>query len=323
MPTIDHLRIDPASRLTSDGQLTLRWQTAGNDRATLRWTANDDARDYLLARGATSYEIGCPPAGHHTFRLTLGGTSLSAEAMVREAVTGALVADKTVALPGACVRLAWHVEHAGRLLLCLPDGSREAVAAEGMRCVRLATTATYALEAEGTPPWRQALTVQVAKHCAVRFEAACAYTFPGVPVALRWAVSEAEAVCIDGLGDQPPAGEREVSPAQTTTYTLRARDAYGETVRQLTVRVLPVPAIKAMTVPVPVLQSALRVSIHAPRFVSGTHYTRLALRPLHTSPAVAEGAARLAARTPLLRPRLYKAVVMRWLLPLFRNKNTL
>ncbi|MBM3796222.1 MAG: hypothetical protein FJW31_19670 [Acidobacteria bacterium] len=66
---------------------------------------------------------------------------------------------------------------------------------------------------------------------------------------LQWNVTDATEVTIEpGLGKVDATGSRQVSPTQTTTYTLTATNQYGETKLVTTVEVLPRVKINTFTV---------------------------------------------------------------------------
>lgn len=54
----------------------------------------------------------------------------------------------------------------------------------------------------------------------------------GTPVELKWNVTGADSISIDGIGTVSESGVTIVTPFTTTIYTLRASNATGETVRQ-------------------------------------------------------------------------------------------
>jgi hypothetical protein len=61
----------------------------------------------------------------------------------------------------------------------------------------------------------------------------------GEVATLSWETEEASEVEISGLGKVRPSGAATVSPSQTTTYTLTARNQFGEVSTNVTVRVTP------------------------------------------------------------------------------------
>ena len=62
----------------------------------------------------------------------------------------------------------------------------------------------------------------------VRFQAVPTNIRSGETSMLDWQVTGADSVTISGIGDVPANGQRSVSPTQTTTYRLTARNARGE-----------------------------------------------------------------------------------------------
>ncbi|HXG31915.1 MAG TPA: OmpA family protein [Bryobacteraceae bacterium] len=61
----------------------------------------------------------------------------------------------------------------------------------------------------------------------------------GEVATLSWETEEASEVEISGVGKVRPSGATTVSPSQTTTYTLTARNQFGEVSTNVTVRVTP------------------------------------------------------------------------------------
>ena len=66
---------------------------------------------------------------------------------------------------------------------------------------------------------------------------------PGQSATLRWSTSNATEINITGIGSVNAQGTRNVSPGQTTTYTLAAKGPGGDASRSVTLEVVP-PAPK-------------------------------------------------------------------------------
>ncbi|HZS52799.1 MAG TPA: OmpA family protein [Bryobacteraceae bacterium] len=64
----------------------------------------------------------------------------------------------------------------------------------------------------------------------------------GQPSSLRWSVTDATNVSIDGIGPVSPSGRRAVYPTQTTTYHMTASSPGGSTSADATVTVSAPPA---------------------------------------------------------------------------------
>src|SRR4051794_13473622 len=64
---------------------------------------------------------------------------------------------------------------------------------------------------------------------------------PGQPSSLRWSVTDATNIQIDGIGQVSPNGRRAVYPTATTTYHMTATGAGGNTEAEATVTVSAPP----------------------------------------------------------------------------------
>jgi peptidoglycan-associated lipoprotein len=71
----------------------------------------------------------------------------------------------------------------------------------------------------------------------------------GQPSSLRWSVTDANNVQIDGIGQVSPSGRRAVYPTSTTTYHLTATGPGGTTDASATVTVSAPPAPEPITRP--------------------------------------------------------------------------
>jgi len=71
-------------------------------------------------------------------------------------------------------------------------------------------------------------------------------TISGQPVTLSWKTQNADTVNISGIGNVPVNGTLSVSPSQTTTYTLTARNNVNEETLTATVQVLNLPTLPAL-----------------------------------------------------------------------------
>jgi hypothetical protein len=79
----------------------------------------------------------------------------------------------------------------------------------------------------------------------------------GQAASLQWNVSGATSVTISGLGEQTAFGNLSVQPAQTTTYTLIAKNAGRSVQSSVTLTVSPAPVNTPLPPPQPPIVSAL------------------------------------------------------------------
>ncbi len=153
---------------------------------------------------------------------------------------------------GDVVTLSWRVDGATALVLN-PIGELNP-RMDKSRQVMPEISTTYVLSAQGKggDVVTKSVSVEVVPQnvslAEIRgFRADPSKIEAGQTATLRWSVDNAAAVGIDnGIGDQlEPRGQFEVTPAVTTTYTLRASDAQGNVVtKQVTVTVTPPEAVQ-------------------------------------------------------------------------------
>jgi hypothetical protein len=139
---------------------------------------------------------------------------------------------------GEVSTLAWETENATSVAI----SGIGTVAANGSTTVSPAQTTTYTLTA--TNQFGQVsttATVQVTPGQApriLRFAATPVEILPSEQASLVWQVENATEVTITGLGTVGLAGTSTVSPADTTTYTITAKNQYGEVNASATVSVI-------------------------------------------------------------------------------------
>jgi hypothetical protein len=143
--------------------------------------------------------------------------------------------------------LAWQVQNADTVEIT-SLGSVDPRA--GTSSVSPPQTTTYKLTARNrTSEVSESVTV-VVEQPQVRilsFQATPANIGLGQSATLIWQTENAETVSISGLGDVAVSGTSPVSPASDTTYTLTARNRYGEVTAATTVKVTPAPAPRVLT----------------------------------------------------------------------------
>lgn len=126
------------------------------------------------------------------------------------------------------------------------------VGQSGAQVVTPAQTTTYTLTATGPGGTSTCtLTVQVTRGEAPRivsFTADPLQIQGGQSSTLRWNVENATEVTITGLGTVQNAGSAQVSPAQTTSYTLTARNQFGSVSSSVLITVTTPPGPPAPTI---------------------------------------------------------------------------
>jgi hypothetical protein len=126
----------------------------------------------------------------------------------------------------------------------------------------------YVFEAiglEGNRKFEHRINIRVREAATVNFKASRLFSYPNLPIKLSWNVTNAESVSIDGFGEQPFIGSIDVTPGMDKSYILRVNDSFGEHIHTLTIRMLPLPAIKELWVPAPKIEENLAIRYQPPK----------------------------------------------------------
>lgn len=136
--------------------------------------------------------------------------------------------------PGASAIMSWNIRNATSITI----SGVGSVEPRGERVIQPDISQTYVLTASSdTDEERFEAVVQVGdtrelKRPTASFSASPGKITVGTPVELKWATNNAESVSIDQVGPVAESGALPVFPFLSTIYTLRARNAQGETIRQ-------------------------------------------------------------------------------------------
>jgi hypothetical protein len=238
-PVVSSFAAQPAAILVG-GSTTLTWATQNATLVDISGVGGG-----LMASGSVTVS----PTQTTTYDLTARNAAGDvATAQVTVEVTEAppsvvtFNAQPASVNAGQSTTLAWTTQGATGVTI---DNGVGAQPATGMVTVSPGQTTTYALTATGPGGMTTAqVTVTVTPVGApaiAAFSATPQQIAPGAQASLSWQVSNATSVSIDnGVGTQPMSGSVMVSPNQTTTYTLTAVGAGGQTSAQTTVTVASV-----------------------------------------------------------------------------------
>jgi hypothetical protein len=188
------------------------------------------------------------PAGEgqsYSFRLTVKddrGAQAIARVTVTTTTAPAVQITRFNATPqtiraGQTSVVAWQVLNADEVTV---SGIGRVDSKGGTSAVAPTETTVYRITARNrTSEANETLTVTVERP-EVRigsFHAVPVTILEGESASLVWTTENAETVSIDGIGNVNLNGSAPVTPAETTTYTLRARNRYGETAATATIQV--------------------------------------------------------------------------------------
>lgn len=121
-----------------------------------------------------------------------------------------------------------------------------------------------AVNLDGRTHTRRTIEIQVCKECNIVFKADKTFTLPSVPVKLSWKVTGGNDILLNGesVGLE---GYKEVFPTKDTEYVLSAQDLFGQTSKNITVRMLPIPVMKSILVPTPKIEKEITIEDNIPR----------------------------------------------------------
>ncbi len=245
IPAVQILNFSASPAAITAGQSsTLVWQVQNADTVTITpglGTVNASGSTAISPTETTTYTLTASNAkGQVTQTVTV--TVNQPELRIAD-----FQANPTTIRAGQSSMLYWQT--VGAQSVSISDvGS---VALSGSTSVSPATTTTYTLTATGkngqTTTATLTITVQVAPPTIQSFTANPASIFTGGGSQLCWQVQDANAVSISGLGTVQTSGCQAVQPADTTTYTLTATNAGGQSTASATVTVLPGAAVLSFT----------------------------------------------------------------------------
>lgn len=230
------IRLDGSASYDPDGDpLTFEWTQIAGPAVSL--TGRNTATATFTAAEGQSYR----------FRLTVKdpqGAAASASVTVTTAAPLAVRIVRFTANPstiraGQASTLVWQIENAESAEI---SGIGRVDPRSGATSVAPTRTTEYRLTARNrTSEISETVTV-IVEQPQVRilsFYASPTNIIAGESATLFWQTENAETVTISGIGTVAAGGSTAVSPAQTTTYTLTARNPYGEASAQVTIQVTP------------------------------------------------------------------------------------
>ncbi len=220
-------------------EVTLSWDTVGTNGV------NIEPRVGLQLASGTATDR---PLVDTTYVLTVPGGPEDLRAMVQVQVTGTVpevstfTANPRTIMENGSSTLSWTTLMADSVDIepgVVSDGM-----ANGSIVVMPAVTTTYRIVARAgdqvSPPQEVTVVVASGNQPIIKTFSASAQTVQaGTPVTLTWDTSNADRVAIDqGIGEQATTGMVEVTPNQTTTYTLSAVGPGGQANASVTVTVI-------------------------------------------------------------------------------------
>jgi len=219
------------------------------DPITYAWTQTSGPSVSLTGANTAKASFTAAAGASYTFRLVVKDDK-GAEGRARVVVTTAapqpvkivrFQANPAQITAGGTTTIVWEVLNAEQVTIT-GIGSVDPVA--GTSTLAPSQTTTYTLTAKNrTSEVSQSITVTVTldrpQVRILRFMATPTNITSGEASTLAWETENASEVTISGIGAVRPNGSTTVSPTETTTYVLTAKNPYGEVNTTVTVTVAP------------------------------------------------------------------------------------
>ena len=243
---------------------------------TLRWNIKHASEVYINGQSVSpsnrAYKVINNDLGFKTFTLlVVNGIKQKSASVNVEVVSGAVIeisSSKNKLRQGKedKVEISWDISHAKSAILKY-DNVERAISLKGKFNIECRATTKFVIDAVnrvGNSHVRKSIEVQVCKECNIVFKADKTFTLPSVLVKLSWKVTGGNDIRLNG---EPVGleGYKEVFPTEDTEYKLSAHDPFGQTSKNITVRMLPIPVMKSILVPTPHIEKSIMIEDHIPR----------------------------------------------------------
>ena len=166
------------------------------------------------------------------------------------------------------ILLKWDITNAEKAILRY-DENEEISEKKSEKKLYPKKTNIYQIDVIGLDGKRHFLKevkVEVFPEATIKFEVDKEYVFPNIPFTLKWETENAKKVTLNGDVVENCDLKLIEGVEKETTYQLFVTDEFGVKEKNLTVKMLPLPRIESLVVPMPDIQKNinLRVNISVP-----------------------------------------------------------
>lgn len=171
------------------------------------------------------------------------------------------------------VELKWEVKHADQIkLLCKNKIVKDNLTSQGFYKCNLDEDSVFTIRAKALDKktiFEEKIKIEVLPEATIKFEVDKEYVFPNIPFTLKWETENAKAVTLNGK----VVAAREVKTIdkgvdKNTKYSLSVTDEFGIKTEELMVKMLSMPKIETIVVPIPKIDKILNfnLEINIPKF---------------------------------------------------------
>ncbi len=164
------------------------------------------------------------------------------------------------------VTINWGVQNAEKITL-LQDGVPidKKCGYDGSYKCSIKDTTTFTIQAlalDSKTTFSDSVTVEVHPDAKFKFESDKEYAFPNIPFTLSWTTKHSNRVELNGKKVADNGTEIiKKGVDKDTTYTLAVTDEFGTKESSITIKMLPVPRINSVLVPIPDIQQTITMNV--------------------------------------------------------------
>lgn len=171
------------------------------------------------------------------------------------------------------IELKWEVKHAYQIkLLCKNKIVKDNLTSQGFYKCNLDEDSVFTIRAKALDKktiFEEKIKIEVLPEATIKFEVDKEYVFPNIPFTLKWETENAKVVTLNGK----VVAAREVKTIdkgvdKNTKYSLSVTDEFGTKTEELMVKMLSLPKIETIVVPIPKIDKILNfnLEINIPKF---------------------------------------------------------
>ena len=161
-------------------------------------------------------------------------------------------------------QLIWNIKSCASAKLIV-DGNEKKIKSSGKEIVNPTRTTTYEIQCVGLDIktiFSKKVTLYVLSDTDIEFTTNKQYTYPRIPVLLNWNVQYAKFVELVGYGHVDHEGSKIIEIDKDEIFVLKVTDAFGVKTEQVHVKVLPLPIINSLLVPMPQINHKTSININ-------------------------------------------------------------
>ena len=163
--------------------------------------------------------------------------------------------------------ISWDIQNVSNVSIDL-NGNIESIKNKGSKKIAFQESTNVVFKCialDGESSFEESLPISVFNEAKVFFNSDRKYTIPEVPIELSWDVKHSKDVELKGYGKVSPKGSKQIKIKEKSVFTLIVTDEFSTQEKKIEVKMLPLPTVKSISVPIPELNKPLNVTINVPK----------------------------------------------------------